>query len=119
MPAEPPTALEPGRMLAAGELAPVTACDEALERAASDGARHAFIALTGERARGEAARSARRHAEGRPLGPLDGVPVAVKDLFDVRGTPTTAGSATRRDAPTAPADAPAVARLAAPGMVCV
>jgi aspartyl-tRNA(Asn)/glutamyl-tRNA(Gln) amidotransferase subunit A len=119
MPAQPPTALELGRMLAAGEADPVTACEEALERAASDAARHAFIALTAERARGEAARSAQRHAEGRPLGSLDGVPVAVKDLFDVRGTPTTAASATRRDATPAPDDAPAIAALAAAGMVCV
>ena len=47
------------------------------------------------------------------------MPVAWKDLLDVAGTPTTAASALRRDAPAAAADAPVVARLAAAGMVCV
>jgi aspartyl-tRNA(Asn)/glutamyl-tRNA(Gln) amidotransferase subunit A len=114
-----PTALELGRLIAAGEADPQTLADEALERARGAPARHAFIALTPGRAEREAAASARRHAERRALGPLDGVPVAWKDLFDVRGTPTTAGSATRRDAPPAAADAPVVANLAAAGMVCV
>jgi Asp-tRNA(Asn)/Glu-tRNA(Gln) amidotransferase A subunit family amidase len=41
----------------------------------------------------QAAASDRRWAEGRPLGPLDGVPVAVKDEIDVRGYSTTAGTA--------------------------
>jgi aspartyl-tRNA(Asn)/glutamyl-tRNA(Gln) amidotransferase subunit A len=93
--------------------------EAALAAAASAPLAHAVITLTAERARAEAHASAQRHAAGRPLGPLDGVPVAWKDLFDVRGTPTTAGSATRRDVLAAPADAPAVAALAAAGMVCV
>jgi aspartyl-tRNA(Asn)/glutamyl-tRNA(Gln) amidotransferase subunit A len=114
-----PTALGLGRLIAAGEADPVALAEEALERAAGAPARHVFIALTPERARDEAAASGRRHADRRPLGPLDGVPMAWKDLFDVRGTPTTAGSATRRDAPPAAADAPAVANLAAAGMVCI
>jgi aspartyl-tRNA(Asn)/glutamyl-tRNA(Gln) amidotransferase subunit A len=113
------TALETGRLLAAGELDAVDVCEAALERASGDAARHAFIALTPERAREEARASARRLRAGTPAGPLDGVPVAWKDLFDVRGMPTTAASITRIDAPAAAADAPVVARLAAAGMVCV
>ena len=79
----------------------------------------AFTQLTAERARAEARAAAARLRAGAPAGPLDGVPVAWKDLVDVAGTPTTAASALRRDAPPAAADAPAVARLAAAGLVCV
>lgn len=85
----------------------------ALRRA---GESSAFIALTEERAMREAAASAARR---RPLGPLDGMPVAWKDLFDVEGTRSTNGSTTRRDAPLAAADAPVVANLAAAGAVCL
>ena len=53
---------------------------------------HAFISLTAERARGQAEAIDRRLAAGEDPGPLAGVPFAVKDLFCVRGTPTTAGS---------------------------
>jgi Asp-tRNA(Asn)/Glu-tRNA(Gln) amidotransferase A subunit family amidase len=79
----------------------------------------AFIARTEERARREAEASAARHAAGAPLGPLDGVRVAWKDLLDVAGVPTTCGSILYRDAAPATADAPVVARLAAAGVVCV
>lgn len=110
-------ALELGRALAAGELDPVALAEESLERAHGAGA--AFIAVTAERGRREAAASAARLRAGAALGPLDGVPVAWKDLIDVAGVPTTAASALRRDAPPARADAPVVALLAAAGMVCV
>ncbi|MCS6067973.1 hypothetical protein LNO81_19025 [Klebsiella variicola subsp. variicola] len=50
-------------------------------------------------------------ARGAPLSPLDGIPVCWKDLFDIAGTRTTAGSATRLDAPLATHDAGMVARL--------
>jgi aspartyl-tRNA(Asn)/glutamyl-tRNA(Gln) amidotransferase subunit A len=76
----------------------------------------AFVAVTGERARREAGASA---ARSLPLGPLDGMPVAWKDLFDVEGTRSTNGSATRRGVAPAVADAPAVRALAAAGAVCV
>ena len=111
------TALERGRRLAAGELDPVALVRDALARARAAGC--AFIALTEDRALREAAASAARLRAGSPLGPLDGVPVAWKDLIDVAGVTTTAASALRRDAPRARADAPVVARLAAAGMVCV
>jgi aspartyl-tRNA(Asn)/glutamyl-tRNA(Gln) amidotransferase subunit A len=113
------TALQIGGLLAAGDLDAVEVCESFLARAETDAARHAFITLTPERARSEARLSAQRQREGRRLGPLDGVPVAWKDLVDVRGTPTTAGSAMRREAAPARKDAPAAANLAAAGMVCV
>ena len=111
------SALETGRLLAAGELDAEAECEAALERAA--GAGSVFTAVTAARAREEARAAAARLRAGAPAGPLDGVPVAWKDLVDVAGTPTTAGSALRRDAPAAAHDAPAVARLAAAGLVCV
>lgn len=58
-------------------------------------------------------------AAGLQRSPLEGLPVSVKDLFDVAGTVTTAGSAVLRDAPPATADAGAVQRLLAAGAVLV
>jgi aspartyl-tRNA(Asn)/glutamyl-tRNA(Gln) amidotransferase subunit A len=110
-------ALEHGRRLAAGDLDPVALAEESLAKAGAAGC--AFIAITEARARREASASAARLRAGAPLGPLDGVPIAWKDLIDVEGVPTTAASALRRDAPPARADAPVVARLAAAGMVCI
>jgi aspartyl-tRNA(Asn)/glutamyl-tRNA(Gln) amidotransferase subunit A len=57
----------------------------------------------------------RLHAAGAPLPPLAGLAVSVKDLFDVAGQPTTAGSRVLAGALPAPTDAPAVARLRAAG----
>ena len=50
-----------------------------------------------------------------PVGPLHGLPVVVKDLFDIAGQTTAAGSAVLADAPPAVIDCPAVARLKATG----
>ncbi len=111
------SALETGRLLAAGELDAEAECEAALERAAAAGP--VFTRLTAERARAEARAAAARLRAGEPASPLDGVPVAWKDLVDVAGTPTTAASDLRRELAPAAADAPAVARLAAAGLVCV
>lgn len=54
-------------------------------------------------------------AAGVPLPPLAGLAISVKDLFDVQGHPTTAGSRVLAEAAPASADAPAVARLRAAG----
>ena len=75
---------------------------------------------TGERALAAARKSAERYAAGRPLGPLDGVPVLVKDLLDVAGTVTAAGSAVlARLREPATADAAAVQNLERAGAVVV
>lgn len=99
--------------LRAGRADPVEVVQQALDRlAARDGEVGAFVAVDAERALREA--SALRGARDR--GPLFGVPVAVKDLYDVAGEPTRAGS--RVPPPPAPvADATAVARLRAAGAV--
>ncbi|MEM7742667.1 MAG: amidase [Pseudomonadota bacterium] len=58
-------------------------------------------------------------AAGVDLGPLHGLPIVVKDIIDVAGMPTKAGSATRPDQPPAKADATVVAKLRAAGAVTV
>jgi aspartyl-tRNA(Asn)/glutamyl-tRNA(Gln) amidotransferase subunit A len=77
-----------------------------------------FTLVTAERARREAAASVERRCQGRAISPLDGVPVAWKDLFDLEGVTTRAGSRVLNDGP-AKADAPVVMALAAAGMVTV
>lgn len=79
----------------------------------------AVTRLLEDRARAEAARVDALVAAGTDPGPLAGVPYGVKDLFDVAGLPTTAGSTIYADAPPAPADAEAVARLRDAGAVLV
>jgi aspartyl-tRNA(Asn)/glutamyl-tRNA(Gln) amidotransferase subunit A len=105
-----------GRAIAGG-LDPVEVADLFLERIALAADAAVFLCVSAERARAEAEASRRRHAASRPLGPLDGVPVSWKDLIDVAGTPTTAGSSLLRGGPPVRSDAPVVANAAAAGMV--
>lgn len=79
----------------------------------------AFIRLFESQARATAEAWQRMREAGLPLPPLAGVPVSVKDLFDVEGTTTTAGSFVLKDAPPALRDAPVVARLRAAGAAIV
>jgi aspartyl-tRNA(Asn)/glutamyl-tRNA(Gln) amidotransferase subunit A len=82
-----------------------------------DGKLQAFVSVDREGALKDAALADRRHAEGSRLGPLDGLPVAIKDMFDIDGQPTACGSAHWRDR-TAAGTATVVQRLRAAGM-CV
>jgi aspartyl-tRNA(Asn)/glutamyl-tRNA(Gln) amidotransferase subunit A len=79
----------------------------------------AVTRLLGDRAREEAAAVDAAIAAGRDPGPLAGVPYGVKDLFDVGGLPTTAGSSLYADAAPAIEDAAAITRLRAAGAVLV
>lgn len=76
-----------------------------------------FTARTFDRARADAKEIDRKCAAGLDAGPLAGVPVAVKNLFDIAGLPTLAGSKIERDAPPAAADALLLRRLTAAGAV--
>jgi aspartyl-tRNA(Asn)/glutamyl-tRNA(Gln) amidotransferase subunit A len=77
-----------------------------------------FILVTADTALRQARDADRKRAAGRDRGPLHGVPVSIKDLIDVQGTPTTAASRVRAPQPAA-TDAPAVANLRAAGAVFV
>ena len=79
---------------------------------------HAFITLTESRARAKAEAVDRALAAGEEPGPLAGVPLAVKDIFCVRGTPSTAGSRILETF-VAPYTATPVERLEASGAVTI
>ena len=85
---------------------------------AGEGAR-AFIKVYAESARADADQADRLRKAGIVRSAVDGLPVSLKDLFDVGGDVTRAGSKLLDGAPPAPADAPAVARLRAAGAVIV
>lgn len=113
------TAAEMGRGIGAGRLDPRALAEAHLDAIANhpDGER-VFARLTPARARAEAAAAHERAQAGVRRGPLDGVPISLKDLFDTAGVETEAGS--RLLAGRTPAqDAPVVARLAAEGLVCL
>ena len=86
---------------------------------AGDRAVNSFTAIWAERALDEAARVDAVVAAGRNPGPLAGVPFAVKNLFDVAGQATVAGSAIHRDRPRAARDADAIRRLSRAGAILV
>jgi aspartyl-tRNA(Asn)/glutamyl-tRNA(Gln) amidotransferase subunit A len=85
---------------------------------ALDGKLHAFLRLTEEEARAAARAAGQRHARGQPLGPLDGVPVALKDIFCMSGVETTCGSKILRGY-LPPYDATVVRKLREAGAVIV
>jgi aspartyl-tRNA(Asn)/glutamyl-tRNA(Gln) amidotransferase subunit A len=96
----------------------VVAC--ALQQIARDNpSLNAFTAVLADQALADAEAIDAALAAGRPTGPLAGVPFAVKNLFDVAGVITLAGSKIRRDAPPASRDADLVARLKAAGAILV
>jgi aspartyl-tRNA(Asn)/glutamyl-tRNA(Gln) amidotransferase subunit A len=108
-----------GRLIARGRLDPIQVAEFFLGRIERDRDNPTFILVTRERALKEAAASRTRHREGRAAGPLDGVPIAWKDLVDMAGERTTAGSALYADSPPKETDAPIVTNLAAAGMVAL
>ncbi|WP_431484334.1 amidase family protein [Pseudomonas solani] len=81
------------------------------------GGGHAFMELDEEGARAAAAFADQRLALGRRVSPLDGLPVSIKDLFDIAGQVTRAGSRVLEWQAPATVDAPAVARLREAGAV--
>ena len=77
----------------AGDVSAVEVTQAHLDRmTAVEPAVHAFLHVDGERALAAAAKVDRARAAGEPLGPLAGVPVALKDVLTYAGAPTTAGS---------------------------
>jgi aspartyl-tRNA(Asn)/glutamyl-tRNA(Gln) amidotransferase subunit A len=112
---------ELAQALAMGTTTSRALIEDSLARIAdADGeGRRVFIKVQAEQARAmaDAADLLRRH--GRAPGRYAGIPIALKDLFDIEGESTPAGSAVLADAPEAKANAPVVARMLAAGFIPV
>ena len=112
------SATELTRLYRDGHASPREACDAALERIERQDARiNAFVRVDVDGARAAADASTGRWHAGQPLGPLDGVPVSIKDLILTRGLPTLRGSHTLDIDQPWDVDAPATARLRDAGAV--
>ena len=109
---------ELGMALRSRDLSPTDHVKDVLDRLAAD-THNAVVTLDADRALAQAAALEEELARGQWRGPLHGVAVGVKDLFDVAGLPTRAGSNVLADVPPATADAPVVARLREAGAVVV
>jgi aspartyl-tRNA(Asn)/glutamyl-tRNA(Gln) amidotransferase subunit A len=119
MAAEPRTIRELSRALKARQTTAEAVVDGCLQRIAErNPTLNAFITVFDDDAREQAHDADREIAAGRHRGPLHGVPISLKDLFDVRGAVTTAASRVRQ-AHVADRDAAAVAMLRQAGAVIV
>ena len=96
----------------------VDQCLAAIEDTAGEGSR-AFITVMADHARATADGYDSIRAAGGAVPPFAGIPVAIKDLCDIQGQVTTAGSTVLADSPPATADAPVVARLRAAGFIVI
>ena len=113
----PPTIAEASARLAAGDVTAADLTDLCLARIdAFDGAINAYHIVLADEARAAAADSDRRNTAGKALGPLDGIPIAVKDVMQVGNHPCTANSRVLRDH-VGPEEATVIARLRASGAV--
>ena len=101
-----------------GALSPVEATQTLLARVAAwERKINAMYRVLGEQALAEARASEARWRAGRPLSPLDGVPVTIKENIATAGVPAPIGTRANEDAPPAAADAPPAARLREAGCV--
>ena len=105
--------------LAAGSLTARQHLETCLAAIDSEDGRRAFITVNAEDARAEADRVDADRADGRALPPFAGVTLSVKDLFDIAGEVTRAGSTVLGDAAPAGHDAAVVARLRAAGFLII
>ncbi|HUF94123.1 MAG TPA: amidase [Candidatus Limnocylindria bacterium] len=107
---------ELARMIAGGTVSPVDVMREHLDRITRLDGLRAYITVCGDAALAAARAAETAVAAGGPLGPLHGVPIALKDLFDVRGVRTTGGSRILAEH-VAAADATVVRRLREAGAI--
>ena len=111
------TITELAAMLRAGETTPTSLTEYLLARVEKlNGPLTAFNLVTADRAMAEAEAAEALLKSGHDLGPLHGIPYAVKDLYDIVGLPTTAGSRTVEMTPKTE-ESEVTKRLAAAGMV--
>jgi aspartyl-tRNA(Asn)/glutamyl-tRNA(Gln) amidotransferase subunit A len=112
-----PTIAEAARLIAAKHLSPVELTRACLDRVqALDGRLHAFVHLTEERALNEARTAEAAIMRHGPRGPLQGIPIGLKDIVDTKGVPTTCQSRLLQDN-IPDADATCAEKLAAAGTV--
>ncbi len=105
------------RLIEAKALSPVELTQTYMNRIADiDAQIHSFNHVRHDEAMAEAIEAERRIIQGDRLGPLDGIPIGIKDLIDVEGLPTTAQAAHRRNA-IAQADADVVTMLKRAGAI--
>lgn len=103
--------------IANGELTSVAVTEALLARIEQlEPTLHTYYTVAADLAMDQAQAADRRRANGERVGRLNGVPIAVKDLCHMRGTPTTAGHSFRRDS-ISDSDATVVRRLQAAGAV--
>ena len=105
--------------IASGALSPVDLMDCLLERiAAHDEKLHAFVTVYGDDARMAAKAAAKAVRSGHGVGPLHGVPIALKDIIDLEGRVTTGGSLPWKDR-VSPVTATLARRLIGAGMIVI
>src|SRR5262245_7404233 len=118
-PVSPLTIDEFARKIRSNETTAVAVLDQCLERIKTENPRlNAFILVTADEARRQARRADEELAAGDDRGPLHGVPISIKDLFDITDTPTTAASHVR-DGHVASSDATVITRLRRAGAVLI
>jgi AtzE family amidohydrolase len=114
------SAAEIAQAVAARKISALEATEAALTRIAKhDSILNSFTDVTADRARIRAKAIDAAIAAGKSVGPLAGVPFAVKNLFDVQGLSTRAGSKINRDLPPATRDATLIERLEAADAVLI
>ena len=112
------TAAEIASSVSAGKTTASAVVDAALARIGTlDKTYNAFTSVVADRARSKASAIDTAVAAGKPVGPLAGVPFAVKNLIDIAGIATLAGSKINADNPPASRDATLVQRLEAAGAI--
>lgn len=114
------TAAEIASAVASRRISALDATEAALARIKQhDTILNSFTDVSADRARAKARAIDADIAAGKEIGPLAGVPFAVKNLFDVAGLPTRAGSKINRDRAPAKRDATLIERMEAAGAVLV
>lgn len=110
---------EVAALIAARAISPVEVTDAVLHRIERlDRQLHSYVLVLADEARSAAQAAAQELAAGVYRGPLHGVPIAVKDLCDARGTPTMGGTMVLADR-VARDDSDVVARLRAAGSIVI
>nr|WP_199864798.1 amidase [Rhizobium sp. CFBP 13726] len=106
-------------LLQLGKVDAVEVTESVLSAIESYSDKAVFVTLLRDRALSEAQAASKRLRENRSLGILDGIPIAWKDLFDIEGLSTTAGSSVMAKDPAATKDAAVVDLLKQAGMVAI